>query len=103
MRFILILLVILGCRYDDTSRVKYNSIITGYDVRDCACCGGLLINFEDQTQPYQGNYFLIDNTPSDLGIEANSTFPIYALVEYLVTSNVCGGNHVHITSFKKIK
>ena len=59
---------------------NYNVVITGFDLRMCACCGGLMINFDEETKPYNGDFKLIENS-SDLGISENDNFPIYARVE----------------------
>ncbi len=87
-----------SCSNNDLGRA---AVITGYDGRKCACCGGLMINFENITQSYTGDFYLIDNS-SDLGL-ANATFPLYASVTYTVSSNTCGGKHIHVNSFKRIK
>jgi len=97
-----LILIVTSCKYDDLDSLKYNSIITGYDMRDCACCGGLMINFENQSQSYQGKFYLIDNLPTDLGIDNNTTFPIYAYVTYTELTK-CSGNIIRIDYFRKIK
>jgi hypothetical protein len=78
-----------------------DAVITGYDARFCACCGGLMINFDGITEPYKGDFKLIDNS-SDLGISSNDTFPIYVKADWKSNPNVCGGNHITITRFKRI-
>src|SRR5260221_12831874 len=97
--FALILMATAHCKYDS---LPVFGIITGYDARLCACCGGLMINFNNQTQSYSGDFYLIDNAPSDLGIQNNATFPIYAEVKYTLLSR-CPGNVIRINSFRKIK
>jgi hypothetical protein len=78
----------------------YNAVITGFDLRKCACCGGLMINFNGETKPYVGDFKLIDNF-ADLSISENDKFPIYAKVEWKPdTANVC--NHIIITKFEKL-
>jgi hypothetical protein len=77
----------------------YNGIITGSDARKCVCCGGLMINFDGETQPYTGDFKLIDNA-ADLGISESDKFPIYAKVQWKPdTTNVC--NHIIITKFER--
>lgn len=88
-----------GCSYNDLGRL---AVITGYDVRYCACCGGLMLNFENNTQSYVGDYYLVDNS-TDLNLPNNVTFPIYASVTYTLLSNTCGGKHIHINSYRRIK
>jgi hypothetical protein len=88
-----------------TSCKKNNSymsdaVITGYDARLCACCGGLMINFDGVIEPYKGDFKLIDNS-SDLGISLNEVFPIYVKVDWTSNRNTCGGNHVTVIRFKR--
>lgn len=91
-------LVLAGCTNNDLGQA---AVITGYDGRQCACCGGLMINFENNTQPYTGDFYLIDNV-SDLGLPDNATFPIYAVVSYKLVSSTCN-KHIHVNSFRRTK
>lgn len=81
---------------------KYMSdaIITGYDGRMCACCGGLMITFNGETQPYQGDFKLIDNS-SDFNIKPNDTFPIYIKVDWTSDPNKCFENYIKVTRLKR--
>ena len=80
-----------------------DGVITGFDARACPCCGGLMISFKGETQPYQGEFYLIQNNPSELGINNNSTFPIYMKVDW--TSDRCAiggiGNLIKVTRFER--
>lgn len=94
---VIFLLAIIACQKEIAP--NYNAIITGFDARKCACCGGLMINFNGETKPYVGDFKLIDNA-ADLGISENDKFPIYAKVEWEPdTANVC--NHIIITKFER--
>ena len=52
-----------------------NAVITGFDQRMCICCGGLMVSFDGEAQPYTGNFKLIENS-NELGISYNEQFPI---------------------------
>lgn len=72
-----------------------DAIITGSDVRECICCGGLMITFNGETKPYTGDFRLISNN-ADIGITDKDTYPIYVKVDWKEdTTNVC--NHIVIT------
>ncbi len=88
-----------GCAYDDLGSY---GVITGYDPRYCACCGGLMINFQNITEPFSGDFYLIENS-SDLNLPVNVTFPISAIVTYSLSGNTCGGKHIHVNSFKRVR
>ncbi len=82
-----------------------DGVITGFDTRTCPCCGGLMINFIGETQPYKGAFYLIQNNSSELGIDNNSAFPIYFKVDWTQDRIGCTsgaiGNIIKITRFKK--
>ena len=78
-------------------------IITGFDARACPCCGGLMINFKGETEPYKGEFYLIQNSPTELGIDNNSSFPIYVKVNWESVGCSQGGlgNLINLTKFKR--
>ena len=77
-----------------------DAIITGYDAKMCACCGGLMINFNGETQPYKGDFKLIDNS-ADFDIKSYNTFPVYVKVNCTSEPNKCFGNYIKVTRLKK--
>ncbi|HEY0677067.1 MAG TPA: hypothetical protein VGD17_02230 [Chitinophagaceae bacterium] len=83
------------------SRADY-AVITGFDTRMCPCCGGLMINFEGETELYEGNYYLITNDPASLGISVNSSFPLYVDVTWELETQGCNTPNpfINITSIK---
>jgi hypothetical protein len=95
---LLICTLVSSCSKKDSYMSE--AVITGYDARACACCGGLMINFDGITEPYMGDFKLIDNV-GDLGIQASDTFPINVKVDWTGSPNTCGGNHITITRFKR--
>jgi len=89
----------LGCKKGKT--YMNTAVITGFDLRTCACCGGLLLNFNGDTHSYEGNYFLVSNTPSQLGITDSTTFPVYMQVDWVKDTLACLSNTITITRFVK--
>lgn len=72
-----------------------NAIITGFDMRACACCGGLMITFNGEKTPYTGDFKLIGNE-TDLGQQYKENFPVYVKVDWKNdTTNIC--QHIIIT------
>lgn len=98
--FIAILfLTTLSCKKSNTNAI--HAIITGYDPRMCACCGGLMINFEGITHPPMSpDYYQVKNDPASLGIMPTTAFPVYADVTYVLEAQPgCGSKgFVRITS-----
>ncbi|MDO7887550.1 hypothetical protein [Hymenobacter cheonanensis] len=93
-------LLLLAGSCKKTDELAANAIITGYDPRMCACCGGLMITFTGKPQPFAGEFKLIDNS-AGLGISSTEKFPLYVQVDYITLANTCGGQHIKITSLKR--
>jgi hypothetical protein len=93
----LLLLLLSSC-----SKEKYmaNAIITGYDMRMCACCGGLMLTFSNDPTPLQSDFFLVVNEDVSLDINANTQFPVYIKLDYELV-NLCA-QEVKILRFKKL-
>ncbi len=87
-----------ACRKDD--EYMSDAVITGYDVRECACCCGLMINFDGQTQPYTGDFKLIDNS-AKLGIDSYEIFPVYVKVDWTSNADKCFGSYIEVTKLKR--
>lgn len=69
--------------------------ITGYDLRACVCCGGLVIKFNNET-----DFRLISND-ADLGIGESESFPISVKVDWQEDkTNAC--NRIIITRLKRL-
>ena len=82
-------------------------IITGFDSRLCPCCGGLMINFKGETQSYAGEFYLIQNSPEELGIGQDADFPMYVKVRWTqegLNFVPCAlGNFIKILSIRKLE
>ena len=100
---LLLILAVSSCKKSgNQASYMNNAVITGYDLRLCACCGGLLINFSNDTIPYHGTFYDCDNTPAYLGIDSTTVFPVRLKADWKIDSAVCGGNdHILITRFAR--
>ena len=89
--FIVILSIVLitglSCRKSgkgDNGNADH-AVITGYDMRMCACCGGLMINFEGKTEPaFSTEFYQIKNMPESVGITSTTTFPVFVDVTWVL-------------------
>jgi hypothetical protein len=96
----LLIIAITACRKNKDKWMSETAVITGVDPRTCACCGGLMINFDNSPDKYAKNLSLIDEMPADAGIDFNSTFPIYVKVNWKVDGN-CGTEIIDITKIER--
>ena len=78
--------ILTDCKKQETYE---DAVITGYDVRDCVCCGGLMINFNNDTIPYSGTFYLINELPASPVIDNNTKFPLYVRVTWKFNNKVC--------------
>jgi hypothetical protein len=90
------LLLISSCKKDAMTP----AIITGFDSRMCACCGGLMITFTNDPDPYQAEFYLLTNEAAELGLSMTTSFPVYLEVEYEF-KNICS-KEVMIKKYKKL-
>lgn len=88
--------ILSGCKKESMT----SAIITGFDSRMCACCGGLMITFTSNPDPYQGEFFLVTNDAAELEIAMTTSFPVYMQVEYEF-KNICS-KEVMIKKYKKL-
>ena len=102
--FIAMIFVFAGLSCKKSSSKKSDAVqavITGYDPRMCACCGGLMINFEGITHPViSPDYYQVKNDPEALGITSSMSFPVFADVTWVLEAAPgCGSKgFVRITS-----
>ncbi len=91
-----------SCKKNKTNNnlSQSNAVITGFDQRACVCCGGLMINFNEEAKPYIGQFYLVDNDLSGFGVANTSSFPIYVNVEWTALEK-CSGQFINITKLSK--
>ena len=77
-----------------------DAVITGIDQRLCPCCGGFFINFDGETKPLSGKFYLVDNDLSAYGVSSSATFPLAVRVKYQMIQK-CNGNFVNISKLEK--
>ncbi|XZF14182.1 hypothetical protein ACTHGU_20580 [Chitinophagaceae bacterium MMS25-I14] len=88
---ILTILVFAGCHKNDNKISK--ATLLGYDLSNCACCGGLIMKFDDNN-----TYFRVSHLPQSSSINEGTQFPVKVFIEWKPDSNACGKNFVYITS-----
>lgn len=98
-KMFILLFIISSCNKDDAK--EHNAILTGWDATECACCGGLMVTFGEETKPYTGEYKLIQNS-EELNITPEADFPIYAIIEYTENGNIFCSNFIKVTKFKRV-
>ena len=95
------ILLISACNKPKTIPKLQDAVITGFDYRKCACCGGLVINFQNRTNSYEGEFRLISNDPAEFGITDSTAFPVYMKVRWEHDMTRCSGNYIKILEFQK--
>jgi hypothetical protein len=84
------------CHKEHYTAYASSGIITGPDIRMCACCGGWFIQIDSTTYEFNA---LPDNSKINLETEI---FPIYVKLDWqLSTAGACTANKIIITRIKK--
>jgi len=98
--YVVIIVVALSCSKEEC--VYTPATILGYDLRLCACCGGLMVdlgddNTNDVYQWYQKN--------DDLGVTYEDIFPLNVKIKYhhLVQTCIASKGEIEITGLEKVK
>jgi hypothetical protein len=93
---ILFLLFLLTQCQKGGDNYKSEGVITGADLRDCACCGGWFINIDTVQYEFDS---LPENSKIDLMIEV---FPIYVKLDWQFSEKTpCTDNRIIITRIIK--
>jgi hypothetical protein len=85
---------ILSCSTEVDEFMDEGSI-TGYDHRECACCGGYYIDMGKNRYRF---YELPDNSSFNLD---NPVFPIYVRLDWTKDKNACLGDEIIILRIEK--
>jgi hypothetical protein len=92
----IILFGFLYCHKEDSNIYKSDGIITGPDVRMCACCGGWFIQIDSTMYEFTS---LPDNSKINLETE---TFPVYVKLDWQIAGSTgCPANKIIIQRIKK--
>lgn len=75
----------ISCSSEDSIS---DGTISGYDTRECSCCGGFFIEIENVTYRF---YDVPAN--SNLNLE-NPSFPIYVKLDWTKDVNACLGDEI---------
>ena len=74
-------------------------VITGFDYRECFCCGGWMINLNsDSTELITVDSRFIDHHPNNLVLDSATVFPVFIRLDYTDSPANCG-NAIDITRF----
>jgi hypothetical protein len=93
--FLLLLIFVLLFSCKKEPQEVYNGVITGYDMRKCACCGGIFIDI-DKTS------YRFDSLPPKSGIDfTTDTFPIRVVVTWHKKDIQCIGDEIIIDKIRK--
>lgn len=80
---------------DNNEYYRYNGIITGYDLMECACCGGWFIKISDSTYRF---FDLPEGNNIDF---EKDTLPLKVKLDWKKSSSPCLGDEIIIIRIKK--
>jgi hypothetical protein len=80
---------------DSEHYYRYNGIITGYDLRECACCGGWFIRISDTTYRFY-------DLPKENNIDfEKDTLPLKVKLDWKKSSSPCLGDEIILIRIRK--
>jgi len=91
---LILVLSVVSCSLGGDDSMS-NGTITGYDLRECACCGGFFIEIENTTY----RFFDVPAN-SELNLE-NPTFPIYVKLDWNPDPDACLGDEIIVLRIEK--
>ncbi|WP_426671455.1 hypothetical protein ACPPVU_09475 [Mucilaginibacter sp. McL0603] len=91
--FCISLLVVIGCKKANENLYQSEGVITGYDYRMCAICGGLEINIKNDTSKNPPPFYEINSSLAQLGISENTKFPMNVSLNWKHDTGVLGSYH----------
>ena len=89
------LAVVVSCSAQDS--LKSNGVITGYDLRECMCCGGYFIQIDSTKYRFDQ---LPDST--DFTIPNNPEFPINVKLDWIPDSTACMPDMIIVQRIEKV-
>ena len=91
------LLIVSGCKKNpqDSNYYMNEAVITGFDNRMCACCGGLMFHFTATVDSISDHDRLVDDK-NLLGITNDTKFPLTVKLDW-TKSKSCLGNFIYVT------
>jgi hypothetical protein len=91
---LLILAIVFSCSLDEQDYMS-NGTITGWDLRDCMCCGGYFIDIDKVT-------YRFSDLPAGSSISlVNPTFPINVKLDWAKIPNSCLGDEIKVLRIEK--
>ncbi len=92
--FAMILLGLVGCQSQELPAAEYegtNAVILGRDLRLCACCGGYLVSFVEDSTALTADTYQWYQSNGDFGISDTLPFPLPVTITYALDSTLpCG-------------
>ena len=94
------ILILTSCNNDDDTELEFEStaLISGFDMTLCACCGGWIINIDEEEA---GKRFYELPQDSDIDLET-AVFPISVKLNWTASNDYCG-NGIVIESIELIE
>lgn len=95
---LLALLMNISCKDNSTDieiHYKSNGVITGYDFRECMCCGGMFIEINDSTYRFW-------EFPKESNINQNNIeFPLNVSLDWSKKDSACMPDLIDVIRIRK--
>ncbi|HEY4196977.1 MAG TPA: hypothetical protein VGM63_15650 [Mucilaginibacter sp.] len=92
-----ILLVLSACKKSNVTPYASQGTLTGYDLGACPMCGGIEVVIKNDTTKNAPPFYRINETLTQLGIDANAKFPINVSLNW---QHQEGTTYIKVTAIK---
>jgi len=94
--------IMVSCKKTGENPYQSEGVITGYDMRTCAMCGGLEITIKNDTIKNPPAFYEINSDLQQLGINSNAKFPINVSLNWKRDPSPLGAYNYIIVSRLKV-
>ncbi len=93
-------LFLSGCKKERIDLIP--AVLKGFDLRDCACCGGIMVTFPSDTSTQDNTFYLWDWANNQYDLQ-NDTFPLNVKIRYKLLPQGCAAAKGKIEVIELIK
>lgn len=79
-----------------------DAIIIGFDARRCLHCGGYMVTFSNNPEPYKADHYQWRPKTEKFGVNHSSKFPLYVKIKYknVKSDQVASKGEIEITEME---
>ncbi|HQW56737.1 MAG TPA: hypothetical protein PK076_11450 [Saprospiraceae bacterium] len=81
-----------NCHKDNIGDGFVRATLLRYDLRECACCGGVMVHFDDPTLNSKDEFYQWFQNTNTFGINEFTAFPLSVKIKYNKYDGACASS-----------